>query len=131
MARRPRCCLLCLVIIAAVSPQPGSGAYAAEQRKVNDIVVVIRVGIPRREAHAIRKLDDCLDRAVAGLADQRETAQAVADAALVLCEPQEVDYLISTGETVTLEHIEVVKDTHRPQVAARVMTVRADRAKRR
>jgi len=76
-----------LAVIVAAAPQLGDGAYAAEQSIVKDVVdeALIKAGVPPSRVAATRKLDDCLDRAVDRLAGQRETDQAVADAALVLC----------------------------------------------
>ena len=122
--------VMLIVIIAALLL--GSGTHAAEQSTVKDVAdeALIRAGVPPREVAAMRKLDDCLDDTVEKLADQPEAAQVVADAALALCEPQEMEYIRAMGRVPYPDYIDTLKDTRRSQVAAEVMTIRADRAKR-
>ena len=81
----------------------------------------------------------CAEEAVDKFADQPEPARTVAEAAMATCTPEETKYLLESGKDSTqtgagefaLSHPEALEQATMPQLLARVMAVRAARAKLR
>jgi uncharacterized protein YecT (DUF1311 family) len=105
---------------AAAPPQAPSTESVA-----NDALV--RAGIPRPEVEAMAAWDECTEAAVDKFADQPESAHTVAEAAMATCTAEKYKYMLATGIAIP----DAVEQATMPHLLARVMAVRAARAKLR
>jgi uncharacterized protein YecT (DUF1311 family) len=105
-------------------------AAAPPQAPSTDAVVndaLVRAGIPRPVVEAIAAWDDCTEAAADKFADQPESAHTVAEAAMATCTAEKYKYMRAAG----LAYPDSVEEATMPQLLARVMAVRAARAKLR
>jgi enamine deaminase RidA (YjgF/YER057c/UK114 family) len=86
---------------------------------------LVRAGIPRPEVEAMAAWDDCTEAAVDTFADQPEPARTVAEAAMATCVGEEGKYLIATH----INDPSALREATMPDLLARVMAIRAARAK--
>ena len=105
---------------AAAPPQAPS-----TEAIVNDALV--RAGIPRPVVEAMAAWDECTEIAVDKFADQPESAHTVAEAAMATCTSEKYKYMRAAG--INLANPGAVEQATMPQLLARVMAVRAARAK--
>lgn len=105
--------------VASESPRPTTQLNDA----VNDALV--RAGIPRPVVEAMAAWDDCTERAADRFADQPETARTVAEAAMGACTAEETKLIAANG----IRDPASLQDAAMPRLLARVMAIRAARAK--
>jgi len=103
---------------AATPPQAPSTESVA-----ND--ALIRAGIPRPVVEAMAAWDKCTEAAVDKFADQPESAHTVAEAAMAICTAEKHKYMLADG----IAYPDAVEQATMPHLLARVMAVRAARAK--
>jgi hypothetical protein len=80
-----------------------------------------------REAAAMTAWDDCIEHAADTFADQPESARTVAEAALGACTVEEAKYVVAAG----IRYVDSLREAAMPDLMARVMAIRAARAKPR
>jgi len=110
---------------------PSSGSIVNEARvraAVND--ALIHAGIPRPVVEAMAAWDDCTEAAVDKFADQPESAHTVVEAAMATCTAEKYKYMRAKG-IINLAGPSALEQEMMPQLLARVMAIRAARAKLR
>jgi uncharacterized protein YecT (DUF1311 family) len=110
----------------AIPPQAPSSTSRLDD-EVNDVLV--RAGMPRPVVEAMAAWDGCTEAAVDKFADQPEPARTVAEAAMATCRAEEYKYMRAAGINVT--DPAAVEQAWMPDLLARVMAIRAARAKLR
>jgi hypothetical protein len=109
--------------------RPEAVPAPAPQPSTNDVVkdLLVGAGIPRAEVEAQAAWDGCTEAAVDHFADQPEPARTVAEAAMAACVAEEGKYMIATG----IRYPASIEEATMPKLLARVMAIRAARAKLR
>jgi uncharacterized protein YecT (DUF1311 family) len=103
---------------ADLSPPPSTDREIA-----NDALV--RAGMPRPIVGAASAWDACTESAVNTFVDQPEPARTVAEAAMATCVWEKANYMLAAG----IHDPASVEDAWIPHLIARVMAIRAARAK--
>jgi uncharacterized protein YecT (DUF1311 family) len=131
---------------SAPAPSPSAAATAPTQAppdnsRTEEVVkdALVRAGIPRAEVEAQAAWEDCTDAAVDHFADQAELARTIAEAAIATCEVAEIrcaeeavkDAIMQQAGATLIGMQHSIETATTPRLLARVMAIRAARAKLR
>jgi uncharacterized protein YecT (DUF1311 family) len=105
---------------AAIPPPATSDTHREVEKLLGEIV-------GPREAAAMTAWNDCIEHAADTFADQPESARTVAEAALGACTAEEAKYMVTAG----IRYVDSLREAAMPDLMARVMAIRAARAKLR
>jgi uncharacterized protein YecT (DUF1311 family) len=108
-------------------PAPSAPAFAAPPSRSVIDDLLLGAGFSRAEVEATAAWEDCTAAAIDEFADQPEQARTVAEAAMATCGVEKFKYMRAVG----IQFPAAVEEASMPDLIARVMMVRAARAKLR